>query len=463
MRLLFFPHRCKTAILTSALLLLLFNSHAKAEQNIQDEQANLLTLDEAIKLAQSNDEWLLKSRLLESRLQRLSDGADSLPDPTFSLSVLNLPTDGFAFDQEPMTQLKVGATQMLPRGESLDLEEKRHQLAAGEQPYLRMNRRQKVALQTTQLWLKAYEASASYQLVNEARPLFDKLSDIVSASYASSSGNANQQDIIRAQLELVRLNDRLITLKTQKQVSLSKLSQFLFTMSGESVAGANRLVLQLPKTLPRLSNKEQTKLQLIEDTELQSLHLFVTHHPLILANEQRVRAFAVDVDIAEQAYKPQYGVNASYSLRDDSPEGQSRANFFSVGVSVSVPLFSNVRQDANVAGAKLMTEAIKTEKLLLMRELMTGLKSAYESYAGATERLAVYQNQIVPQMAQQAEAALNAYTNDTGDFAEVVRAKIAELDAQVTALKISIGQRTAHAQINYFLAQSSDAQESSHE
>lgn len=64
MRLLFFPHRCKTAILASALLLLLFNSHAKAEQNIQDEQANLLTLDEAIKRAQSNDEWLLKSRLL---------------------------------------------------------------------------------------------------------------------------------------------------------------------------------------------------------------------------------------------------------------------------------------------------------------------------------------------------------------------------------------------------------------
>jgi hypothetical protein len=37
--------------------------------------------------------------------------AGSLPDPTLGLNALNLPTDSFALDQEPMTQLQILITQ----------------------------------------------------------------------------------------------------------------------------------------------------------------------------------------------------------------------------------------------------------------------------------------------------------------------------------------------------------------
>ena len=45
------------------------------------------------------------------------------------------------------------------------------------------------------------------------------------------------------------------------------------------------------------------------------------------------------------------------------------------------------------------------------------------------ERQNLYKNDLLPQMHEQAEASLTAYTNDDGDFAEVVRARIAELNA----------------------------------
>lgn len=84
---------------------------------------------------------------------------------------------------------------------------------------------------------------------------------------------------------------------------------------------------------------------------------------------------------------------------------------------------------------------------------MAGLKSSIDQYQGASKRLAIYQSQILPQMAQQADAALNAYTNDLGDFAEVVRAKIAELDAQITALSIKVAKRKALASIHYYFSE----------
>ena len=84
---------------------------------------------------------------------------------------------------------------------------------------------------------------------------------------------------------------------------------------------------------------------------------------------------------------------------------------------------------------------------------MAGLKSSIDQYQGASQRLSMYQSQILPQMAQQSDAALNAYTNDLGDFAEVVRAEIAELDAQITTLGIEVAKRKALASINYYFSE----------
>lgn len=57
-------------------------------------------------------------------------------------------------------------------------------------------------------------------------------------------------------------------------------------------------------------------------------------------------------------------------------------------------------------------------------------------------------------MNDQAEASLNAYTNDDGDFAEVVRARIAELNANIDYLSINIDRLKTIAELNYFSSSS---------
>ena len=430
-------------------------------------QPTYLSLESAIAQAQNNDDWLQKSRLMESRFESLSKGASALPDPTISIGLLNFPTNGFAFDQEPMTQLKLSASQIFPRGDTLALKEQRHKKMASEQPYLRENRRQLIALQTSILWLQAFQASANYKLVSDTQPLFDKLGDIVAAGYASSAGNAKQRDIIRAELELVKLNDRLISLGTQKQIATAELSQFLYNAYASATSNyfmqSDIPSIQFPERMPELTPNQNQRLQRIAGTSPYEFNQLVSQHPLIVASEHRVRTSAVDIDIAKQDYKPQYGVTASYAMRDDTPQGQSRADFFSVGVSVSLPLFSSSAQDAQVSAAKLHTEAIRTEKLLLIKELMANLQSAYAEYYGLRERAQVYQQQILPKVQQQAQATLNAYTNDTGDFAEVVRAKIDELDTQITLLNINVKQRVALYKMDYYIASTAQTEDAEHE
>ena len=51
-----------------------------------------------------------------------------------------------------------------------------------------------------------------------------------------------------------------------------------------------------------------------------------------------------------------------------------------------------------------------------------------------------------------------AYTNDDGDFAEVVRARIAQLNARISALRIDVDILKTIVRINYFFAQSKTTQ-----
>lgn len=422
-----------------------------------------LSLNAAILTAIENDDWLTKSKYEEERLLKLSEGSRALPDPTFNVGLLNLPTDGFAFNQEPMTQFMVGAAQLFPRGDTLALTETQFEQAASIQPYQRLERTAKIAWQTKLLWLDAYKNQSNYAIVQNTKPLFDKLGDIVSANYASSIGSAKQQDIIRADLALIRLKDRLLNLATEKQIALSKLEQFLFSTTQQNSIINDFASVETNVVITDIAD-ERTFLCLsrLDNANEQSLFTLLNTHPKVRALEQKILMQSTSIDLAKQSLKPQFGVNASYAFRDDMPieqGGNSRADFFSIGMSVSVPLFSKARQDAEVSSNILQVEMLKTEKRLLLRELMSGLKSNIAQYKGSVERLAIYNDKIIPQMTQRTNAALNAYTNDAGQFSEVVNAQIDELDAQVTAINIEVSKLKALAAISYYLA-SIDAENS---
>ncbi len=53
-------------------------------------------------------------------------------------------------------------------------------------------------------------------------------------------------------------------------------------------------------------------------------------------------------------------------------------------------------------------------------------------------------------MHEHAEASLTAYTNDDGDFSEVVRSRIAELNSLLDALSIQVERKKTIIQLNYF-------------
>ena len=422
-----------------------------------------LTLFEAAQAAQLNDPWLVGNRHSQEAIESMSVAAGTLPDPTVSLGLVNVPTDTFDFDQEPMTQAKVGVTQMFPRGSSLAIKRKQLETVGSQFPFQRLDRKAKIVVTVSQLWLSAYNAQESIALIEKDRPLFEQLADVAEASYSAALGRTRQQDIVRAQLELTRLDDRLTVLKQKQEMFMEKLSEWLSDYFREEYSYSSTAVttllwsrLALNKSLPDIKMLQQSLYLSNKEIDPQHLFEYFSKHPTLLALDREIEASKIGIDLARESYKPAWGVNASYGYREDTPNGQDRADFASLGVTFDLPFFTGNRQDKQVQASVSQAEALKTKKWSMLRKMIAGFENARAQLKRLNERQKLYHDQLLPQMSEQAEASLTAYTNDDGDFAEVIRSRIAELNAQIDALTIDVERQKSIIELNYYFADSAD-------
>jgi outer membrane protein TolC len=410
-----------------------------------------VTLGEAVTVAQHNDPWLAASQFRQQAMQARSTAAGSLPDPMVSLGFANLPTDSFDFDQEAMTQFKVGISQAFPRGDSRALDQQRLVLLSEQQPYLRDDRRARLEVSVTHLWLEAYRAMESIRLIEQDRQLFEHLVDVAQSSYSSAMGRTRQQDLVRAQLEMTRLEDRLSILHERLDTASSQLGEWLRPGPGDGGYTRPEPTAQLPV----LELLHQDLYATDAESTAQEIALLLSSHPAIKSLDSRIDASKTGVELAEQKYRPQWSVNASYGYREDDPMGRDRPDFFSVGVAFDLPLFTSKRQDQEVQSAIADTEVLRTEKQLALRNMLASFETQRARLWRIDQRRQLYQSRLLREMQEQAEASLTAYTHDDGDFAEVVRARIAELNARIDALDIEVDRLKTISQLNYFFATSS--------
>ncbi len=416
----------------------------------------VLSLEQAIVLAQQNDPWLHGSQLKQSAIEDKSIALGTLPDPKVSLGAMNLPADTWNIDQEGSTQLKIGISQMFPRGNSLELKKSLLKIESTKFPLLRENRKAMLKSKVSQLWLDAYLAQQTIELIENDWSLFEQMSEVAKASYSNVIGKTRQQDVIRAQLEIVQLEDRLTTQKQKLETAIARLNEWLHIYDAAQLSDSFNFDTQpvgfsVSTTLPMIRLLNPT----IFTNSTYSRNLLaqeLAYHPALLAIDVKHKASQKGVELAKQKYKPQWGINTSYAFRDDMPSGDNRADLFSIGVTFDLPLFTENRQDKQVAASIAESEAVKTEKLLATKQMISSVEKELRQLERLSERQSIYQEQLLKQTHDQAEASLTAYTNDDGDFAEVVRARIAELNSRISALKIDVDTLKTVARINYFFA-----------
>ena len=381
-----------------------------------------LTIAEAEDLALAGEPGQMALLARAEAMQEEAVAAAQLPDPTMRVGLANYPIGSGGFTTEGMTQAQLGIRQAFPRARALGAEQMRAQADAFS--FGADAREREVLTATRRAWLAAYYAQQAWVLVNESRPYFDDLVTITRSLY--SVGRKSQHDVLRAELELSRLDDRLIETERARAEAQAALSRWLGQDAYRPIAE------KLPgwETLPPLAD----------------LQADLAGHPTLAAADAGVAAKRAGVRVAEERKKPGWALDLGYGYRDGFlPNGEPRADFISLSVTVDLPMFGKNRQDRKLAAALGERRAAVNAQAELQARLSSELDAEYARWTDLTRRLALYETRILEQSRGQAQAALLAYQSDAGDFADVMRAWIDELNTRLEHMRLEVERAQSYA------------------
>ncbi len=394
-------------------------------------QSPTLDLSEAEQIALQNDPVVQASLI---RSEALSDDAvadGQLPDPKLRTGLYNVPLDSFDVTKQPTTQLRLGIQQAFPRGDTLLYKSKKTQLQAGLENVRAELERKKILRNVRKLYLDTYYQMEAIRIIRSSRKLFENLTEITQVQYGS--GGSSQQDVLRAELELSRLDDRITQIKTKEELSRAHLSRWL----GD--AAWRKLQLTVPQ-LPTPPARQE-----IEES--------LQQHPEIRIQSAVIETHQAAVAISKEQYKPGWTVGAEYRMRfGDNPDNSSRTDMGAVMLTVDIPLFTEKRQDKRLSASQKRADAATLDRANSWRKLRESLATDMANKQRLVERVQRYDKRLLKEAKENADAALQAYQAGTIEFTGLMRARITELDIRLQALKLRIDLLKTHADLLYLAA-----------
>ncbi len=401
-----------------ALAILVSAAHIAAAEDIP------LTLHAAEDIALDREPGQAAMLARAEAFDEESVAAGQLPDPVMRMGLANYPLESGGFTTEGMTQLQLGIRQAFPRGETRQASTRRFESLAREMRSGADSRSRDVLVAVRQAWLDAYYWERARSIVSESRPLFEELVAVTRSLY--SVGRRDQQDLLRAELELSRIDDRLIDIDQRHAEASAALSQWI----GEQARRPTAEKLPEWSLLPALDE----------------LRASLAGHPAVVAADARIGASDAKVDYADSRLKPGWALDLGYGHRNGYlPSGEPRSDFISLMVTLDLPFFSENRQDRLVAAALRERRAAQESREELLRRLDSRLRREHARWQDLSRRLALYDERILSQSRAHAQAALVAYQSDATDFADVARGYINDLETQVEYIRLRAERAKSYA------------------
>ena len=405
------------------LLSLLAVSPVSAQQDVP------LTLAAAEALAMADDPGRDAMLAQADALDDQSVAANQLPEIKLRMGLANFPIESGGFSTEGMTQAQLGLRMEFPPGGTLEARARQFDFLATEMRETAEGRDRDVLASVRSAWLDTYYWQRTHAIVDEVRPFFVDLANVTRSLY--SVGRKNQQDLLRAELELSRLDDRLIEISNQHSVAIAMLSEWIG-------ADANRHLAEKLPDWSALPPRSQLQSSLLE-------------HPAVNAANARIEAKEAGIDVAEEDHKSGWTWDLGYGYRDGMlSDGTPRSDFVSLSVTMDLPFFRNERQGRQLSAAFSERRAAEASKSELIRRLNSRLEAEYARWTELSRRIALYEAQILTQAAANARASLVAYQSDASDFANVMRAYIDDLNARVEHIKLQVERAKSFAVLANF-------------
>lgn len=268
------------------------------------------------------------------------------------------------------------------------------------------------------------------EIVRENRDLVQNLEEIARARFRA--GSAEHPDVIRAQVELGRLEDRLRSAEALDLPLRAKLNALLNRASSAPVP-------------------QPTLAELVEaDVKRDGLNkALLATNPELKALKHEVSRTRKGIDLAKTESYPDITLGVDYIDTGNSPfstapdEGDDAV---AVGISVNLPIWKE-RNDAVVSEALARFGASTKRQVDYEHTLLAELELALFKYEDAVRQVDLYRNTLLPKAEEALAATLTAFQGDTATFTDLIDAERVLLEFQLQDARALANGATRFAQI----------------
>lgn len=357
------------------------------------------------------EEGMVQNREIQSLAARVESlqaeigYAGSLEDPKLGLGVLNLPTDTFDFDQEPMTQKLISISQKFPWFGKLDLRSQRAALEAIRARAVLNERRLSLAQQIADAYYRIGFVEHSLRINDRLMEILSRLLGEAETRYATGKGL--QQDVLQAQVEQSMLVDERITLERKRR-----------TLEGRILALLNRPNGQRIDVGPTPPGPDFA-------LELETIRrMALERNPALQIRQAEIEITETEIELARKDYWPDMDVRLAYGQRDEDFNGRDLPDFFSAQVVVNLPVWQSRRQDNRLQAS--LKSRLAAEKSY--RNLAESLPHQVDALVNEITRLEsnydLFRQALILQAEHWAQSSLVAYEVGKLAFDSMIDAQI---------------------------------------
>lgn len=358
--------------------------------------------------------------------------ASALDDPRIDFEynrmiprMVNMETD------DPGVMRTFGVTQEVPFPTKLLL---RAQIAAKEAQIVYSQLQEKeneIVARVKGLFSELAWVYKAIDIVRENKILLEQLEKSASARF--SLNKASQQDVLKAQLEIAKMDNELIMLEEKRQVTQARLNILLNNDPSQELGrpsiGENALFSVPLKDLNAAAKKYRK--------ELEAFRLAVDRGKKTLS-------------LAKQEYLP------DFMFRYERMERNSELKEWAGMVGITIPFWFWQKQNFNVKEMKQELKAMEAMYRDKENEVLLEVKDFYAQLEATGKLAELFRTAYLPQAEQSLKAALSGYESAQTDFLNVLDSVRMLLDFKLDYYKTLIDFAVARADLERAVGQDID-------
>jgi outer membrane protein TolC len=339
--------------------------------------------------------------------------AGALEDPTVSFGMTNIPTDTWRLNQDPMTQKMLELSQKFPFPGKRRL---RSEVAAEQAKSDDLVYRDKANEIRTKVVMSYWNLALAYggfDLVQRSKQFWEQVVQVTETRY--KVGQGMQADVLQAQVELGNYLDRLFQWK-QRQESLQ--------------ADLNALRSQPPQT--PVGRPQSLKLRPFA-LKLDDLLSQAEARPQLQALKALVTKQEKAVNLAKKEYFPDATVSVGYAFRETlgPPVNLKQADMFTGAVMFNLPIWQASKIKPRIREEQERQAAAQSAVQSTWNQLAAAIKDRHAKLMRLAQQITLYNQGIVPQARQAAEASLASYQVGSLGFPQLYQNQINAYNAEL--------------------------------